>query len=162
MALFGTLDILKEQADHQKFSIAFDYLAKVLQKDSKENKRLLDLPLNAFKKVRLDSDNFALEQVYTSKERAFCFFESHKQYIDVQLIVEGEEFIEVATSSSLHIVVPYDEKIDLIKYDSSSNTSIIQLQQGDIAIFYPEDAHMPCIKTGKPTKVVKTVVKVSI
>ena len=162
MAIFGSLEQVREEANHIKFATAFAYLEKVLQQGSEENIRLLNLSLNAFEKVPLDTDNFALEQTYTSKEREACFFESHRQYIDVQFILEGEELIEVANSSTLVVAMPYNEKMDLIKYESSSDTSIIRLKKGDVAIFYPNDAHMPCIKVNESTKVVKTVVKVSV
>ena len=36
------------------------------------------------------------------------------------------------------------------------------LKKGDIAIFFPDDAHMPCIKINESIKVIKTVVKVSV
>ena len=162
MAIFGTFEVVKQQLKDDKFSIAFDYLEKVLQTDSDENRRLLSLPIDAFEKVDLDENNFGLEQVYNSKERESCFFESHKQYIDVQFILEGEEIIEVANSSELSIDMPYSNEMDLIKYTMTNNSSIVKLKKGDVAIFYPEDAHMPCVTLNKSLKVVKTVVKVAV
>jgi len=162
MAIFGTLDVVKQQVNKDKFSKAFEYLEKVLEDGSDENNRLLSLSVNAFEKIDLDEDNFGLEQVYNSRDRDNCFFESHKQYIDVQFILEGEEVIEVANSDELTIDMEYDNDMDLIKYKSTPNSSIIKLKKGDVAIFYPEDAHMPCVKLNSTTKVVKTVVKVAV
>lgn len=162
MALFGKLEVVKQQVENTKFKVAFKYLEDVLKDGSEENRRLLSLPIDAFKKVDLDVNNFALEQVYNSKEREKCFFESHKEYIDVQFILEGEEIIEVCDGPLLGINMPYNKDMDLIKYKDSSYGSILRLQKGDIAIFYPEDVHMPCIKTNESTKVVKTVVKVKV
>ena len=162
MAIFGTLDVVKNQVDNEKFKKAFEYLEQVLKEETVENKRLLSLPINAFEKVNLDENNFALEQIYNSKERNQCFFESHKQYIDVQFIVEGEEIIEVSNINNLTVSFEYDNKMDLIKYNTIENISTILLQKGDVAIFYPQDAHMPCIKLNKSLKVVKTVVKVVV
>jgi len=162
MAIFGTLDVVKQQVNNNKFAKAFGYLEKVLEKGSDKNNRLLLLPVDAFEKVDLDENNFGLEQVYNSRDRDNCFFESHKQYIDVQFILEGEEVIEVANSDELTIDMEYDNDMDLIKYKSTPNSSIIKLKKGDVAIFYPEDAHMPCVKLESTTKVVKTVVKVAV
>ena len=162
MAFFGTIELLKEQVDNKKFKVAFEYLEKVIDSQTIEHRRLLNLPINAFEKVDLDHNNFALEQVYNSKERKKCFFESHKQYIDVQFILEGEEIIEVIDIKEVKVNFPYNEEIDLIKYDDTSNASSIKLKKGDIAIFFPEDVHMPCIKLNNTTKVVKTVVKVAM
>jgi len=162
MAIFGTLDVVKQQVNKNKFSKAFEYLEKVLEDGSDENNRLLSLPVDAFEKIDLDKNNFGLEQVYNSRNRENCFFESHRQYIDVQFILEGEEVIEVANSDELTIDMEYDNDMDLIKYKSTPNSSIIKLKKGDVAIFYPEDAHMPCVKLESTTKVVKTVVKVAV
>ncbi|MBU1658150.1 YhcH/YjgK/YiaL family protein [bacterium] len=162
MAIFGTLEIVKSQADKQKFAVAFEYLEKVLDVNSVEHKRLNNYSLNAFEKIQLDDKNFALEQVYDSKERDNCFFESHRQYIDVQFILEGEEIIEVSNSDILVVSFPYNEQMDLIKYEEITKASQIVLKKGDVAIFYPQDAHMPCVKVVDSVKVLKTVVKVAV
>lgn len=162
MALFGALEIIKIQADQQKFRLAFEYLERVLEKDSIEQKRLLNYSIDAFEKIELDDNNFALEQVYNTKERSSCFFESHKQFIDVQFILEGEEIIEVSNSEMLVVSSSYNEQMDLIKYEDMIQVSQIVLKKGDVAIFYPQDAHMPCVKNVNPIKVIKTVVKVRV
>lgn len=162
MAIIGNLEVVKQQVDKNKFSVAFAYLEKALKEGSEENKHLLSLPLDAFEKIDLDDKNFGLEQVYHSKERDKCVFESHRKYIDVQFILEGEEIIEVVDINNLHVNFQYDKNMDLIKYNDNQNASIVKLKKGDVAIFYPEDAHMPCIKLNKSIKVVKTVVKVKI
>lgn len=162
MAIFGKLEVVANQIDSVKFRKAFNYLKRVITEGSIENKRLLSLPIDASKRVDLDVNNFGLEQIYISKNREECFFESHKQYIDVQFILKGEEVIEVSNIGDLLIDSEYNNEMDLIKYKTTKNTSIIRLQKGDVAIFYPDDAHMPCIKLDKSLKVVKTVVKVVI
>ena len=162
MAIFGNLKVVKEQVEDEKFKTAFAYLEKVLEEGTVGNNRLLSLPLNAFERVDLDDDNFGLEQVYMSKDRENCFFESHKKYIDVQFILEGEEIIEVQNASELVDDMPYDEDMDLMKYKMIGKSSALVLKKGDVAIFYPEDAHMPCIMIDDTVKVVKTVVKVAI
>ncbi|HIP13076.1 MAG TPA: DUF386 domain-containing protein [Arcobacter sp.] len=162
MAIFGKLNDVKNQLDDIKFKKAFEYLEQVIKDGTIENKRLLSLTMNAFNKVDLDKDNFGLEQVYLSKDRKKCFFESHKRYIDVQFIVEGEEIIEIANINKLEINENYNESMDLIKYNMGDQSSIIKLKKGDVAIFYPEDGHMPCVELTNSTKVIKTVVKVAV
>ncbi len=162
MAIFGTLKVVKSQADKQKFAVAFEYLEKILDVNSIEHKRLNNYSLNAFEKIELDYNNFALEQVYDTKERSNCFFESHRQYIDVQFILEGEEIIEVSNTAILVVSFPYSEQMDLIKYEGTTQASQIVLTKGDVAIFYPQDGHMPCVKVINSIKVVKTVVKVKV
>ena len=112
--------------------------------------------------IDLDKNNFALEQTYFSKDRDKCFFESHRKNIDVQFILEGEEIIEVDNIQNLDIKFQYNENMDLIKYDDSKFSSSIKIKKGDVAIFFPEDAHMPCIKINDSEKIIKTVVKVAV
>ncbi len=162
MAIFGNLEVLKKQIKDDRFKTAFEYLTKVLDEKSEENKRLKSYELNIFEKIYLDENNFALEQTYNSKDREKCFFESHKKYIDVQFILQGEEIIEVDNIKNLSINFEYDENMDLIKYDDSKFSSSIKLKKGDIAIFFTDDAHMPCIKINESKKVIKTVVKVTV
>ncbi len=162
MAIFGNLEVVKEQVDNIKFKKSFKYLEQVFKEETVENKRLLSLPINAFEKVALDNNNFRLEQVYNSKNREDCFFESHRQYIDVQFILEGEEIIEVSNINNLEIDFKYNNGMDLLKYKPTLNPSIIKLKKGDVAIFFPQDAYMPCVKLNKSQKVVKTVVKVAV
>ena len=162
MAIFGTLEVVKEQVDSEKFKKAFEYLEQVLKDRTVENQRLLALEIDAFEKVELDENNFGLEQVYNSKERNECFFESHRQYIDVQFILEGEEIIEVMKIDDAVIDFNYNDEMDLLKYKPTTSSSIIKLKKGDVAVFYPQDVHMPCVKLDKTQKVVKTVVKVAV
>lgn len=160
MALFGTLEVVKAQADREKFATAFLYLERLVDKNSVEYKRLIECPLGGCEKIELDEQNFALEQVYDAKDREECFFESHRKYIDVQFILGGEEIIEVSNTNLLAVALAYNEELDYIKYEDKKGVSSIVLKAGDVAIFYPQDAHMPCIKAGSDAKVLKAVVKV--
>lgn len=162
MALFGALEVVKAQADREKFATAFLYLERLLDKNSVEYKRLIECPLGVCEKIELDEENFALEQAYNSKDRGECFFESHKKYIDVQFILVGEEIIEVSNRNLLAVALAYNEELDFIKYEDKKGVSSIVLKAGDVAIFYPQDAHMPCIKAGSDAKVLKAVVKVRV
>ncbi|MDD5372934.1 MAG: YhcH/YjgK/YiaL family protein [Sulfurimonas sp.] len=162
MALFGALEIVKSQANQEKFAVAFEYLERLADKNSTEHKQLMSCPLDSCKKVELDDGNFALEQIYNAKDREECFFESHRKYIDVQFILSGEEIIEVSNATLLVVSLVYNEQADLIKYEGTKQASSIVLKAGDVAILYPQDAHMPCIKATDEVKVVKAVVKVKI
>jgi len=162
MALFGALEVVKNQADGEKFATAFLYLERLLDENSIEHKRVTGTALDVCKKIELDEENFVLEQAYNSKDRESCFFESHRKYIDVQFILGGEEIIEVSNINHLGVSLDYSEELDFIKYQDKKECSSIVLKAGDVAIFYPQDAHMPCIKVKESIKVVKAVVKVSV
>ncbi len=162
MALFGKLEDIISQAENERFNTAFKYLEKLADKSSKEYREIMSYSSGICKKIELDNNNFVLKQVYSSKEREECFFESHKKYIDMQFIVSGEEIIEVVNLNYLTCTQIYDEGKDVTIYKNTNQSSLIILKAGDIAIFYPQDAHMPCIKVNTCNKVVKAVVKVRI
>jgi YhcH/YjgK/YiaL family protein len=162
MALFGALEVVKNHSDREKFATAFLYLERLLDKNSAEYKRVVNTALDVCKKIELDEHSFVLEQAYNSKDREDCFFESHKKYIDVQFILSGEEIIEVSNINLLAVALAYNEELDFIKYEDANGSSSIVLKAGDVAIFYPQDAHMPCIKVTDALKVVKAVVKVKV
>ncbi|TDT68512.1 YhcH/YjgK/YiaL family protein [Allofrancisella inopinata] len=162
MAIYGTFDSIKEQVVDQRFKTAFNYVQEALTEGSEVRNRLLSHSSGTFLKVDLDKDNLALEQVYDTKERQECFFESHLKYIDVQVILDGEEVIEIDDIKTFTINGEYNDSIDLVKYKDMPNSTPLTMKKGYVSIFFPSDAHMPCIKNKCSQKVIKTVVKVKI
>ncbi|MBQ8248750.1 MAG: YhcH/YjgK/YiaL family protein [Clostridia bacterium] len=82
-------------------------------------------------------------------------FESHKQYIDIQYIVEGTEQIEYADLQTLTVTKPYSEEGDCAL--ETGKGVLLTLNAGDFAIFCPEDAHKPCCGEGTSRKVIVKV-----
>lgn len=163
MAIFGPFEqIAKQCSEYPYFKEAFEYLKSISTANSNDNKRLLALKEGAFEKIGLVDDLFGLEQVYYTKLRQECFFESHRQYIDIQFILDGKERIDVYPAELLEIDEEYNAEMDLIKYIDHKNVSSLYLRRGDVAIFFPEDAHMPCLRAEESTLVYKTVVKVPV
>lgn len=114
-------------------------------------------------KIELSGGAFAIEQVYETKVRAEGFFESHRKYIDVQVIVEGEELMEVIDVSGIAVNQPYQEERDLITYRDTTNASHLRLVAGQATVFFPVDVHMPTLRLGSSAVLVrKTVVKIPV
>ncbi len=105
----------------------------------------------------LGKDVYAIIQEYFTKESGQL--EAHREYADIQYIIEGEEKIGYAELK--HQTPATDYKPDIIFYEDKEEI-FISMQAGDFAIFYPEDLHMPCIMVEKPQKVRKVVVKVRV
>jgi YhcH/YjgK/YiaL family protein len=164
MALFGDLNYIKKyiKLDNNQYNIVSSYIERIFNEDSEEYKRLSCLSVGSFEKVVLSNDIFALEQVYFSKTRKKSFFESHRKYIDIQVILKGEEIIEIKNIKDMKIKKEYNPETDLIIYEDEKEASKLILKAGDVAVFYPEDAHMPGLKLSNSVKVIKTVVKVQI
>ena len=141
---------------------AFEYLKSALDPSTEVHQRILDYPTGAFEKVAVSEDMFALEQVFVSKDREDCFIEAHKNYVDLQLIISGIEQMEHIDVDKLEVETAYDADKDLIIFKSYDKASKIVLQAGDLAIFFPDDAHIGMPKFETPSLVHKTVVKVPI
>ena len=107
---------------------------------------------------------FANVMTYETKTRSEAFFEAHKKYIDIQIIVEGREIVSVEPVEKMHrykCIQPFGDG-DAELYEVNSDCVDYVLNKGDFLILYPEDGHMPCICIGKPEKVKKAVIKVPV
>lgn len=164
MALHGSLATLRQQAPKTEvFAAAFAYLEEVMRPDSEAGKRARSVAAGKVGKVDLSFGAFSLEQAYETKARADGFFESHRRYIDVQFVVEGEELLEVADISRMKVRTPYDAEKDFFTYEDTADASLLRLYAGQAAIFFPEDVHMPTLRIrDKPVLVHKCVIKVPV
>lgn len=164
MALFGTLDTVRSQLMvRPEFQVAFDYVKEALTPGTEAAARLAGMEAGKSQKIDLAAGVFTIDQVYHSKARPDGFFESHRKYIDVQVILSGEEVMEVTDISRLPVKAAYAEERDVIIYGDAANASILRMRAGDIAVFFPVDGHMPSLQTGAGSSLVrKTVVKVPV
>jgi len=163
MAIFGSFSTVQLQvAADARFAAAMVYVAEALKSGSPAAQRIAGFAPGASEKTELTGGAFAIEQVYVPRLRPDGFFESHRNYIDVQVIVEGEELMEVQEIARLKVSDPYLPERDLIKYADSADAAVLRLYAGDVAIFFPEDGHMPSLRWRGPGLVRKTVVKVPV
>lgn len=163
MAIFGTLDVVREQTQGWAgFAVAMTYLGEVFRPGSEAGGRVLAMAAGDNRRVELAEGVFALEQAYLSRDR-HGLFESHQRYLDIQVVVTGEEFMEVTDRSRLTVKEAYDPKRDLAFYHDYSVTSVLRIAAGEAAVFAPADAHMPGVRSGdRPALVRKVVVKVPV
>jgi YhcH/YjgK/YiaL family protein len=104
---------------------------------------------------------FALPQGYETKAISEGRLEAHRRYIDIQMIVEGCERMGWAPLAGLPEDVPFDVDSDLGFYTGPCDW--VTVRAGSFTIFYPHDAHMPCIHPVEgATQVRKIVVKVAV
>jgi YhcH/YjgK/YiaL family protein len=163
MAIFGSLATVRAQLAHAAhFQTAFDYLNDVLRPGSPGQSRILAVVEGTTERVELSGGAFALEQAYLTKPRDKGFFESHRAYIDVQVIVSGEELMEVADVAKLTVGEDFTPAKDLIKYQMFGAASVLRLRAGEVAVFFPIDGHMPSLAVTSPALLHKTVVKIPV
>ncbi|MDK2818558.1 MAG: YhcH/YjgK/YiaL family protein [Spirochaetota bacterium] len=97
-------------------------------------------------KYEVDSSFFYMVQEYHSKNDAI--WESHKKYIDIQWILDGEEIIEISGKKYMKQLGDYDESKDLFIFEGESLATLL-MKKNDLTIFYPTDIHKPGLRTSK-------------
>jgi YhcH/YjgK/YiaL family protein len=120
-----------------------------------------DLVVKADGRHDIDGDRmFVLVQRYRSKPIEEGRWEAHRRYIDLQIVLSGEERIGYISADLLK-AEPYDNEKDLI-WLSGTGGQWIHLPAGHFMILWPGDAHMPGIATARPADVIIAGVKIAV
>lgn len=90
--------------------------------------------------------------------------EAHRKYIDVMIMVDGEETIYVKPVEELsRITMEYDDSMDALLACADSDATAVHMKPGCFCILFPQDAHMPgCIAAGKSMSIKKFIGKIRI
>ena len=86
------------------------------------------------------------------------FFEAHKRYLDIHVMVEGEERVELASPDKLEL---FEHKDDFYGYRGEAEQSVI-IRKGDFLVVFPDDAHRIKICVSEPKNVSKVVFKLLV
>ena len=112
-------------------------------------------------KVEIDDKNiFALIATVKTEHPDKRFFEAHRDYIDVQFVIDGRQIIEWMPVTAFKEEKNYDEKNDLYKFNQNFSGSKIILGDNNYAVFFPEDAHKPLCFIGEEATIRICVIKV--
>lgn len=109
-------------------------------------------------RYELSHGAYASVQSYLSRPVEDCSFESHRRYVDLQFIVDGEEWIYVSLPTELLTTQEYREEEDCALYSGSPKTRIL-MGRGSFLLLFPHDAHMPTVAVAGPASIKKVVVK---
>ena len=103
----------------------------------------------------------AIVSEYATKPENEYGYEAHKEYIDIQYLISGEEKIASLPLEFLQETKAYNPDIDAAFYKEAA----VRPQESVIgnryfAIYFPQDGHMPGLAVTAPSDVKKVVVKV--
>ena len=87
-------------------------------------------------------------------------FEAHRRYLDIHITLRGEEWYGYAPVEDLRMIEPYSAERDIALF--SGEGIYFQVPQGQFALFFPEDAHKPCVVFREPGSVKKLILKVKV
>lgn len=128
------------------FKAAFEFIEKAVSENLADGK------------YPTEGENFCLVQSYTPSENCGKF-EAHRNYIDIQYIVSGAEYMEWNHISEGRVTREYIPEDDCAFY-STDNKVKLTLTQGSFAVFFPEDLHNPGNCTTPAVPVKKIIAKV--
>lgn len=106
-------------------------------------------------------DVFVKVTEYHSKSSEEVFYESHKNYADIQYVVSGMEYIGQADLEGAAVKTPYNEEKDVQFYHVSNGRNLLA-KPGTFFIFFPGEGHCPGMKVADNAPVKKIVIKVHI
>ena len=109
--------------------------------------------------MELEGDKLYVTRfTYETLPREETFFEAHKRYLDVHLMVQGEERVELASPGGLTL---FEHQGDFYAYRGEAEQSLV-LRPGSFLVVFPEDAHRIKIAVNGPETVSKVVFKVLV
>jgi YhcH/YjgK/YiaL family protein len=105
---------------------------------------------------------YATVSDYPAKERDSCRYEAHRKYIDIQYVAGGAEYIELLPLRLISEEQRYDEEKDILFFEDKTQGEMLYADKNRFFVFFPEDAHKPCLKADWGGTVRKIVVKIPV
>ena len=133
---------------HKDFKLVFDFL---------KTSNLAEM--NCAKNIQIKGNQifFNLDEYETKPTQKL---EAHKKYIDIQVVITGEEYMGYTNIENTTVTEEYDEKRDVMFLNGRVDK--VLATNKNFVIFYPEDAHMPALSVDEPKKVKKAIFKISV
>ncbi len=111
------------------------------------------------KPVKLDGDGlYCTRFTYETVPPEGNYFEAHRRYLDIHIMLSGEEGVDVAPPEELRLVEAREEN-DFYAYDGPARFSTV-LKPGEFLVVFPGDAHRIKKQLAGPETVSKAVFKI--
>ena len=89
------------------------------------------------------------------------FYEAHREYADLQVVISGCEYMGVQDIAKLEMREDFKPGSDIAWYRGKG--VMLKFEADDFAIFYPQDAHMLCRTDGvNDCTSMKLVIKIKV
>lgn len=103
------------------------------------------------------ADLFVNIQMAKGRSREAAVLESHVRMIDIQLPLDADETFGYSPVCDLPDF-EYNPEKDMTKYGDTPSQTYVSVKPGQMAIFFPQDGHAPCISEKEVIK--KAIFKV--
>lgn len=88
------------------------------------------------------------------------FWEAHKKYLDIHVMLSGEEQIDLNFIHNLE-QKEFVEKDDFLPLEGEKNGYVV-LRAGDFLVCYPGDGHRTAVQVSAPCTIKKAIFKVLV
>lgn len=115
-------------------------------------------------RYNLSETDYVNIETYSTKLISEGKFETHDNYIDIQLLLSGQERIYIDTREGLKEENPYNLEKDITFYvNDISGSDFVTLNGSNFVMIYPHEAHAPQISNNNlPQCVKKAVFKIKV
>ena len=136
----------------EHFRKAFDYLATGAYKQ---------LPVG---RHPIDGDNVYISvQKNALKPWEQGAWEGHRNYADIQIVIDGQEIMGVRSLGDTPVSQPYDAARDVLFCQADAEGIALPMESGDFCVLFSQDLHRPNIRRENgPTESLRAVVKVKL
>lgn len=111
----------------------------------------------------IDGDHvFGVVHAYQTSQEGVGRWESHRRYIDLQIVLEGAERMLVTDTTQLVNATPFDSGKDVQFYERALRHQSVTLEPGLFALLFPHDGHRATLAIDAAVAVRKLVVKIEV
>lgn len=143
-------DALAYRGIHPNLDLALEHITPEFLASLRNNQR-----------VELKGDLvYCTRFTYETIPQEESFFEAHRRYLDIHIMVEGEERVDMNRPEDLKLT-DAQEGNDFYAYQGESWHSTV-LKPGEFLVVFPGDAHRIKVQVDGPKTVSKAVFKVCI
>ena len=143
-------DALAYRGIHPNLDLALEHITPEFLASLRDNQR-----------VELKGDLvYCTRFTYETIPQEESFFEAHRRYLDIHIMVEGEERVDMNRPEDLKLT-DAQEGNDFYAYQGESWHSTV-LKPGEFLVVFPGDAHRIKVQVDGPKTVSKAVFKVCI
>lgn len=98
---------------------------------------------------------------YKPQEASKNYFETHRDYIDVQIVFKGVELMQVVQPEHLTETDEFKLEGDFVFYKATENISDLVVANNEFAVFFAGEPHKPgCMYKNNDCDILKLVFKV--
>ena len=112
-------------------------------------------------KHEIDGDTLFVNIVeYTTTTPEERFWEAHREYLDLHLMLSGPEQIDLNFIESME-QKEFQPDSDFLPLEGEPNSHVV-MEEGDFLICYPHDAHRTAVMVEEPVQIKKAIFKIKI